>query len=164
MKEHKLKLQKIVQSYLEHNGLSISFLSRKIGVNFASLFRFLHGQQNLSEDDIKKIWKFLEGKFLIPTEYIVAKLAAEFNCSEDELQLQDVLKLYLEMNDLSVSYAARVMKVSTTSLIRWINGERDLSRKYIYKINEFLKGEFLIDVRLIIIHIMIHEGEMDGAE
>lgn len=165
MEEYTLKLQKLVPVYLEHNGLSVAYMARKIGISFPALFKFLNGQIKLSEKNIKKIWNFLEGNFLVPVDYIVADLAAKRNCNEDEIDDQDKLKAYLEINDLSVTYCAKIVKVSVSSLLRWINHERDLSNKHVYRIKEFMTGNFLHDARLISLHIVLHEGiEEDGTE
>lgn len=146
MEEFSLNLPEIVNCYLEHNGLSVSFMARKINIHFSSLFNFVCKNQKLSEGDIKKIWGFLNGGWLIPVDMIEAH--------DEDANLQELLKKYLELNNLSISYAARIVRVSVTSLARWLNDERDLSSKYIYRINEFLKGDFLIDINSIINHLI----------
>lgn len=76
------------------------------------------------------------------------------------LQLVDVFKTYLDINGLSVSYAARCCKIPYTTLSEWAKGQRCLTAENARKIKEFLKGNFLIDVETIVNYlVMQQEGE-----
>lgn len=76
------------------------------------------------------------------------------------LQLVDVFKTYLDINGLSLSYAARCTKIPRTSLSEWAKGQRCLTAENTRKVKEFLKGNFLIDVDTIANYLaMQQEGE-----
>ena len=76
------------------------------------------------------------------------------------LQLVDVFNEYLDLNGLTVSYAARCTKIPRTSLAEWAKGQRCLTAETARKIKEFLKGNFLIDVETIVNYlVMQQEGE-----
>lgn len=76
------------------------------------------------------------------------------------LQLVDVFKTYIDLNGLTISYAARCCKIPRTSLAEWAKGQRCLTAENARKVKEFLKGNFLIDVETIVNYLVIHqEGE-----
>ena len=76
------------------------------------------------------------------------------------LQLVDVFKTYIDLNGLTISYAARCCKIPRTSLAEWAKGQRCLTAETARKIKEFLKGNFLIDVETIVNYlVMQQEGE-----
>lgn len=76
------------------------------------------------------------------------------------LQLVDVFKTYIDLNGLTISYAARCCKIPRTSLAEWAKGQRCLTAENARKIKEFLKGNFLIDVETIVNYlVMQQEGE-----
>lgn len=76
------------------------------------------------------------------------------------LQLVDVFNEYLDLNGLTVSYAARCTKIPRTSLAEWAKGQRCLTAENTRKVKEFLKGNFLIDVDTIVTYLaMQQEGE-----
>lgn len=76
------------------------------------------------------------------------------------LQLVDVFKTYLDINGLTISYAARCTKIPRTSLSEWAKGQRCLTAENTRKVKEFLKGNFLIDVDTIVTYLaMQQEGE-----
>ena len=76
------------------------------------------------------------------------------------LQLVDVFKAYIDLNGLTISYAARCTKIPRTSLAEWAKGQRCLTAENARKVKEFLKGNFLIDVETIVTYLaMQQEGE-----
>ena len=76
------------------------------------------------------------------------------------LKLVDVFKTYIDLNGLTISYAARCCKIPRTSLAEWAKGQRCLTAENARKIKEFLKGNFLIDVETIVNYlVMQQEGE-----
>lgn len=76
------------------------------------------------------------------------------------LQLVDVFKTYLDINGLSVSYAARCCKIPYTTLSEWAKGQRCLTAENARKVKEFLKGDFLIGIDTIVNYLaMQQEGE-----
>ena len=76
------------------------------------------------------------------------------------LKLVDVFKTYIDLNGLTISYAARCTKIPRTSLAEWAKGQRCLTAENARKVKEFLKGNFLIDVETIVNYLVIHqEGE-----
>ena len=76
------------------------------------------------------------------------------------LQLVDVFKTYIDLNGLTISYAARCTKIPRTSLAEWAKGQRCLTAEHARKVKEFLKGNFVIDVDTIVTYLaMQQEGE-----
>lgn len=76
------------------------------------------------------------------------------------LQLVDVFKTYLDINGLSVSYAARCCKIPYTTLSEWAKGQRCLTAENARKVKQFLKGDFLINIDTIVNYlVMQQEGE-----
>lgn len=76
------------------------------------------------------------------------------------LQLVDVFKTYIDLNGLTISYAARCTKIPRTSLAEWAKGQRCLTAENTRKVKEFLKGSFLIDIETIVTYLaMQQEGE-----
>ena len=65
-------------------------------------------------------------------------------------RLRNIFNKYLELNDLTISFASRCCKIPWTTISCWANGQRELSDKNIRKIENFLKGNFLISVDDII--------------
>ena len=76
------------------------------------------------------------------------------------LQLVDVFKTYIDLNGLTISYAARCTKIPRTSLAEWAKGQRCLTAENARKVKQFLKGDFLIGVDTIVTYLaMQQEGE-----
>lgn len=76
------------------------------------------------------------------------------------LQLVDVFKTYIDLNGLTISYAARCCKIPRTSLAEWAKGQRCLTAESARKVKEFLKGNFLVDADTIVTYLaMQQEGE-----
>ena len=76
------------------------------------------------------------------------------------LKLVDVFKTYIDLNGLTVSYAARCTKIPRTSLSEWAKGQRCLTAENSRKVKQFLKGDFLIGVDTIVTYLaMQQEGE-----
>lgn len=76
------------------------------------------------------------------------------------LRLVDVFNEYLDLNGLTLSYAARCCKIPRTSLAEWAKGQRCLTAENTRKVKEFLKGSFLINVDTIVTYLaMQQEGE-----
>lgn len=73
------------------------------------------------------------------------------------LQLVDVFKTYIDLNGLTISYAARCCKIPRTSLAEWAKGQRCLTAENARKIKEFLKGNFLIDVETIVNYLVMQQ-------
>ena len=75
------------------------------------------------------------------------------------LQLVDVFNEYLDLNGLTVSYAARCTKIPRTSLAEWAKGQRCLTAESARKVKEFLKGNFLDADTIVTYLAMQQEGE-----
>lgn len=75
------------------------------------------------------------------------------------LQLVDVFKTYLDINGLTISYAARCTKIPRTSLAEWAKGQRCLTAENARKVKQFLKGDFLIDVDTIVTYLAMQQEE-----
>lgn len=76
------------------------------------------------------------------------------------LQLVDAFKTYIDLNGLTISYAARCCKIPYTTLSEWAKGQRCLTAENARKVKEFLKGSFLINVDTIVTYLaMQQEGE-----
>ena len=76
------------------------------------------------------------------------------------LKLVDVFKTYIDLNGLTISYAARCCKIPRTSLSEWAKGQRCLTAENARKVKQFLKGDFLIGVDTIVTYLaMQQEGE-----
>lgn len=76
------------------------------------------------------------------------------------LQLVDVFKTYIDLNGLTISYAARCCKIPRTSLAEWAKGQRCLTAENTRKVKQFLKGDFLIGADTIVTYLaMQQEGE-----
>lgn len=79
------------------------------------------------------------------------------------LQLVDVFKTYLDINGLSLSYAARCTKIPRTSLAEWAKGQRCLTAENARKVKEFLKGNFLINVETIVNYLILQQEAADDC-
>ena len=79
------------------------------------------------------------------------------------LQLVDVFKTYLDINGLSVSYAARCCKIPYTTLSEWAKGQRCLTAENARKVKEFLKGDFLIGVDTIETYLAMQQEAADDC-
>lgn len=77
------------------------------------------------------------------------------------LKLVDVFKAYLDINGLSLSYAARCCKIPRTSLAEWAKGQRCLTAENARKVKEFLEGNFLIDVETIVNYLILQQEAVD---
>lgn len=75
------------------------------------------------------------------------------------LQLVDVFKTYLDINGLSLSYAARCCKIPRTSLAAWAKGQRCLTAETARKVKQFLKGDFLIGIDTIVTYLAMQQEE-----
>lgn len=75
------------------------------------------------------------------------------------LQLVDVFNEYLDLNGLTVSYAARCTKIPRTSLAEWAKGQRCLTAENTRKVKEFLKGNFLINIDTIVTYLAMQQEE-----
>ena len=76
---------------------------------------------------------------------------------DNEIQLVDAFNEYLDLNGLTVSYAARCTKIPRTSLAEWAKGQRCLTAENARKVKEFLKGNFLIDVETIVNYLILQQ-------
>lgn len=79
------------------------------------------------------------------------------------LQLVDVFKTYIDLNGLTISYAARCCKIPRTSLAEWAKGQRCLTAENTRKVKEFLKGNFLIDVDTIVTYLVMQQEAADDC-
>lgn len=77
------------------------------------------------------------------------------------LKLVDVFKAYLDINGLSLSYAARCCKIPRTSLAEWAKGQRCLTAENARKVKQFLKGDFLIDIDTIVNYLVMQQEAAD---
>lgn len=75
------------------------------------------------------------------------------------LPLAEVFNTYIEINGLTVAYAARCMGISYTSLAEWTKGMRPISRRNASKVREFLKGSFLISSNRVITYILMQKEQ-----
>lgn len=79
------------------------------------------------------------------------------------LQLVDVFNEYLDLNGLTVSYAARCTKIPRTSLAEWAKGQRCLTAENARKVKQFLKGGFLIDIDTIVNYLVMQQEAADDC-
>lgn len=79
------------------------------------------------------------------------------------LQLVDVFKIYLDINGLSLSYAARCCKIPRTSLAAWAKGQRCLTAENARKVKQFLKGDFLIGIDTIVNYLAMQQEAADDC-
>ncbi|NSF38529.1 hypothetical protein [Blautia wexlerae] len=79
------------------------------------------------------------------------------------LQLVDVFKTYLDINGLSLSYAARCCKIPRTSLAAWAKGQRCLTAENARKVKQFLKGDFLIGIDTIVNYLAMQQEAADDC-
>lgn len=78
------------------------------------------------------------------------------------LKLVDVFKAYLDINGLSLSYAARCCKIPRTSLAEWAKGQRCLTAENSRKVKQFLKGDFLINIDTIVNYLVMQQEAARG--
>ena len=64
--------------------------------------------------------------------------------------IKQLTTLYLERNDLTISFMARKTGIASSLLWKWLHNQRDLSTKNLRKVKEFLNGNFLISATQII--------------
>lgn len=79
------------------------------------------------------------------------------------LKLVDVFKTYIDLNGLTVSYAARCTKIPRTSLSEWAKGQRCLTAENARKVKQFLKGDFLIDIDTIVNYLAMQQEAADDC-
>lgn len=79
------------------------------------------------------------------------------------LQLVDVFKTYIDLNGLTISYAARCCKIPRTSLAEWAKGQRCLTAENTRKVKQFLKGDFLIDIDTIVNYLVMQQEAADDC-
>ena len=79
------------------------------------------------------------------------------------LKLVDVFKTYLDINGLSLSYAARCCKIPRTSLAEWAKGQRCLTAENVRKVEQFLKGDFLINIDTIVNYLVMQQEAADDC-
>lgn len=79
------------------------------------------------------------------------------------LKLVDVFKTYIDLNGLTISYAARCTKIPRTSLAEWAKGQRCLTAENARKVKEFLKGNFWIDVETIVNYLILQQEAADDC-
>ena len=79
------------------------------------------------------------------------------------LKLVDVFKTYLDINGLSLSYAARCCKIPRTSLAEWAKGQRCLTAENSRKVKQFLKGDFLINIDTIVNYLVMQQEAADDC-
>lgn len=75
------------------------------------------------------------------------------------LKLVDVFKTYIDLNGLTISYAARCTKIPRTSLAEWAKGQRCLTAENARKVKQFLKGDFLIGVDTIVTYLAMQQED-----
>lgn len=79
------------------------------------------------------------------------------------LQLVDVFKTYIDLNGLTISYAARCCKIPRTSLAEWAKGQRCLTAENARKVKQFLKGDFLINIDTIVNYLVMQQEAADDC-
>lgn len=79
------------------------------------------------------------------------------------LQLVDVFKTYIDLNGLTISYAARCCKIPRTSLAEWAKGQRCLTAENARKIKQFLKGDFMINIDTIVNYLVMQQEAADDC-
>lgn len=63
---------------------------------------------------------------------------------------RDLFNAYLERNDLTIAYVSRKYQIPFSSLSEWARGLSSLKQKYVDRIEDFLKGNFLVPMDKII--------------
>lgn len=75
---------------------------------------------------------------------------------EDEIfTLQDIVKEYLEQNNLSMSYMSKKTGIEKTSLHRWLRHERELNGYCISRIKGFLNCNYIVPAHMIAANLVI---------
>ena len=74
---------------------------------------------------------------------------------EQTLDLREIVDKYLDYNGLRRSYMARTTRIPDSTLRDWLDGKTNISQRNLYKIKEFLKGNFLLNVETIINHLLL---------
>lgn len=64
--------------------------------------------------------------------------------------IKQLVTLYLERNDLTVSFMARRTGIAPSLLWMWLHNQRELSKSNLKKVKEFLNGNFLVSASKII--------------
>lgn len=64
--------------------------------------------------------------------------------------IKQLVTLYLERNDLTVSFMARRTGIAPSLLWMWLHNQRELSTSNLKKVKEFLNGNFLVSASKII--------------
>lgn len=77
--EQTLDLRESVDTYLDYNGLTRSYMARTIRIPDSTLRDWLDGKTN-----IHKIKEFLKGNFLLNVETIINHLLLSKEIEEDE--------------------------------------------------------------------------------
>lgn len=77
-------LQDIAKEYLEQNSISMSFMSRKTGIEKTSLHRWLRGERELNGYSISRIKDFLNSNYIIPAHMICANLVMKRRLEKEE--------------------------------------------------------------------------------
>lgn len=67
---------------------------------------------------------------------------------EQTLDLREIVDTYLDYNGLTRSYMARTTRIPDSTLRDWLDGKTNISQRNLYKIKEFLKGNFLLNVEM----------------
>lgn len=66
------------------------------------------------------------------------------------MDLREVLRIFLDQNDLTAAFVARKIGISASSLCRWMKYERELPTEVLIKLKNFMSGDFLIGIKEII--------------
>ena len=65
-------LNEIVRTYLKKNGLTTTFFAQWIGADRSQVQKWFAGERKLSQEQIHKVWEFLNGEFLTSFDQIVS--------------------------------------------------------------------------------------------
>lgn len=136
-----LSIREITNAYLLYNGLTVSYMSR---ATFRHFYIFRGRWETAAHTK-----KFL--RYYLPN-YSVFFTGGNM---EQTLDLREIVDTYLDYNGLTRSYMARTTRIPDSTLRDWLDGKTNISQRNLYKIKEFLKGNFLLNVETIINHLLL---------
>lgn len=151
-------IRDIIRCFLYHNNLSIKYMARKTGIKEKTLRSWMERKRNISGEKMKKAYSFLQGDFLLSIDKICDALGVDI----DNAPLDELVKLFMEYNDLSMNKISKYARIPGTTLRNFLNGTGGLREQYAIKLREILKGEYLITFETCCAYLMIHREEKEN--
>lgn len=148
-----LDIRDVILCYLENNNLSIKYMSKKTGIKEKTLRAWLDRRRNMNADKLKKAYSFLQGDFFLDIETICDSLDVDI----DNVPLNQLVKLFIKYNDLSVNKVAKYARMPETTLRNFLNGKSRIREKYAICLREVIKGEYLISFETCCSYLMLQK-------